>query len=282
MANEPEPPFFWPMSAERYRLTILSFIGELITSIETGRPFPCRLIVNLLPINMPNEDAERVIARGEFTFGSAESADNKITRRFSNSGSSFNLRISDAVLKDYSIEIPPDWGGTASHNYGTRTTELEFTPPLFMELPRLTEMGVPRSQFQHLVRMRSDGRAIASELEDDSIRDRKTIIDVALDPSSSSIEYYEKKFGKVIKLGGPHIYCGGGGTGGPWDPNDDDNWYVYQQNKENGACTVRQGPMSDAWYVWRFGPGTEADADAYWRQHCQYDGESGAHEKTQR
>ncbi len=243
--------FVWRMSAVDHRSAVLAFRQEIVEHHRAQSPFPISLITALLPIKSDQIDV--LNDRGEFDIKGD---------RFTNAYSEETVvTIDDPTMKQYDIVIPETWKGEISVNGDD--IKIIFDPQIELHVPRLSELGVGRSEFQLYASIEGDEKLTASRLIDKTDPSKETIIEVELENNAPSIKRLTADATRLIAIDAASGSCGGG------DPNATD-WYVYRR-RSDGLGFVHEGTIiegGDVGYEYRFGPSNKAACDNWLNQNC--------------
>ncbi len=258
--------FSWYMSAALHRDSVEALRREILESYQNQSPLPVGLILQLLPLQTPNE--EEISMRGSFEWQG---------ETFTNGASAETwVEFSDPVLGNFSSTIPPTWRGTIDVRDGEIT--LNFIDALKVSIPEIANQGINRSIQQRFDQAVLTAAFSRSRFVDVSDENKISLIVATLDPtvdlksgqalgveneahiadSARDLEFY-----RAISTGSS---CGGG------DP-DEPNWYVYRRVND-GLCIIHYGRINVGGvvaYVYEYGPDTKAACDRFWRDNCDTD-----------
>jgi hypothetical protein len=244
--------FVWRMSAEIHRSAILAFRREIIDHYTAKTPFPIALISFLLPIK--SDQLKELNDRGSFTID----GDN-----FSNSYSDeTTVTVDDPTMKQFDVVVPEKWQGTISVK--GKDIKIEFNPSIELRVPRLSELGIGRSQFQLYSSMEGDEKLISSRLVDKVDNTKETIIEVELEADAASNQRLLEDATKLAVFDAAVLSCS---SSNPNDPV----WHVWRH--QGGLCFVGRivtgsDPYDIPNYDHMFGPDTQRAADAWQEIHC--------------
>lgn len=242
--------FHWKMSAAAHKSAVDSLRGDIIHSHANGTPLPIQLIADLLPLE--SDQLEEAAKRGNFKWTGS---------KFSNEApDELWMELEDPVMQTFTATIPAVWSGEVK--VAGKELTIRFDTPIELEIPRLATLGVGRSQFQSLTSIVIDSELSLSVFEEVNAPTRQTWVEAKLSAGSNDMQFDQAELEVYAKFE-PGDGCG---FGDPEDPN----WYVYSRVRD-GICVVHYGTIiagGSIAYEYRYGPGTKAQADAYFNQHC--------------
>ncbi|MBP9792882.1 MAG: hypothetical protein KBC56_02670 [Flavobacterium sp.] len=244
--------FTWKMSAEQHKSSIYALRDEIVYHYEEQKPFSIVTLMSLLPLNTDN--IELILSRGDIDINGND---------FSNIGNELWIEFYDEVLGNYYATLPANWLGKLSIN--DEIIEIEFQDGILLEIPEIANLGVDRSSFQKLVKIKSTKNTTISVLIDNETDNKITWIDAVLEKNTLTSDYYPDEKLKSLEI----FDTSSNGCGN--DP-DDPNWYVYERIRD-GICVVHYGQVitgGSIAYIYRYGPTTQRDCETYASQNCNY------------
>jgi hypothetical protein len=251
--------FVWAMTAYEARTGLNAFRKEIKDHITSQQPLPLNLITGLLPINA--ENISSFLNRGPL----------KITgTTFQNiAASDLRLIIDDNVLKTYTIVIPENWRGTVTLPVTGNIIKIQFDPPIQMDVPRIEELGISRSEYQALDQIESDLRVVLSHLVDTNSPDLETIVQVEYNPNAvRELPPYGAGATKLTVLDSSG-WCGFGQSTNPGSPQPTpaSDWYVFR-HAIDGAAVLHEGATMIAGYQRLYGPDTYDGCSNWVNTNC--------------
>jgi len=241
--------FKWKMSAEMHKNSVYTLRNEIIEHYNEQKEMSISLILDLLPLE--TNDTQTILDRGNISFD----GDN-----FENNGDESWIEFHDQVLGDYFATIKELWSG----NIKTKDEEivLEFTTPIELEIPQLTNLGVNRSAFQILKKIISTKETTISILVDSESEVKETWIDAVLDNEKyNENKDFKEDLENYLLFDTSENSCGK-------DP-EEPNWYVYKRITD-GLCFVHYGRMMNQAhrYILAYGPSKKKDCDNWANNNC--------------
>ncbi|MEW8047658.1 MAG: hypothetical protein AB2805_14295 [Candidatus Thiodiazotropha sp.] len=247
--------FKWRMSAEIHKESVDLLRDEIIEAHSKKEPLPISIIFALLPLDSAN--AQEISDRGDFIITNDS---------FENIYHSETLgEFRDPVLKDFFIRIPEVMSGTITVT-GT-DIDIIFTPPMEMEISRLSELGVDRSKFQLVKGIHLTVGLSTTYMQENNALGRETWIEAVLIPGTVSELNDVQIASQEVSITG--VASSMDASCQSSDP-DEPNWYVYQRGT-SGYCFTRYGRIAmggQLAYTYRFGPATKEQCYEYQRLHC--------------
>lgn len=244
--------FTWKMSAEQHRSSVYALRDEIVHHHKEQEPLSIVTLMSLLPLKTDN--IELILSRGYIDI---------IGDKFTNIGNELWIEFYDEVIGNYYATLPAHWEGKISIN--EEIIEIEFPDGILLEIPEIANLGVDRSSFQKLVKIKSTKNTTISILTDNESEDKVTWIDAVLERNTLTSDYYPDDKLKSLEI----FDTSNNGCGS--DPNEP-NWYVYERIRD-GICVVHYGQVivgGSIAYMYKYGPGTQKDCETYAAQNCNY------------
>jgi hypothetical protein len=260
--------FIWAMTAYEARTGLIAFRKEISDHVNSKEPLPLDVIVNMLPIGAKN--AQDFVDRGPLKI-TATQTDGVV--QFENTApDDLYLILNDLAMKEYTVTIPADWRGSVS--VIGNIIKIQFDPPIQMDVPRIDELGISRSEYQALDRIESDLRVVLSHLVDVILSDLETIIQVTYDPDAQGeLPPDGNDVTKFRPFNASKFACGQG----PPDPNDpnnpdpDDDGYYVLRKRVGGQSYVQYGNSivgGTVGFDVVYGPDTFGACNAWLNANC--------------
>lgn len=239
--------FKWKMNAEMHKSSVYALRKEILEHYNEQKEMSMALILDLLPLE--TNDIQTILDRGNIKFNGDE---------FTNIGDESLIEFHDQAIGDYYATIKEVWSGKIIIT--DEKIEIEFSTPIELEIPQLTNLGVNRSAFQILKKIISSKETTISVLVDSVSETKETWIDAVLDNSKyNENEDFKEDLENYLLFDTSEGGCSNTGE----DPNEP-NWYVVS-NISQSTCLVQYGSTRNPSYpVILYGPDTQQACSSFW------------------